>query len=140
MERSSMAALRVAHLGKILSGFAILGTVACLASIAYFLFIAVYYIFLIAILLGTLFMILIEYPEFMNLFGNTEAINEFVYMFSATYVPVIAPITIAISALSIVTLVASKQKDVTARIVFSAICFIVSSAVTVISVVTGGAQ
>ncbi len=75
MDRNSMAALRVAHFGKILAGFAILGAVACLASVAYFLFIAVYYVLLIAILLGTLFLILVEYPEFMNLFTNTEAIK-----------------------------------------------------------------
>lgn len=139
MERSSMAALRVAHLGKILCGFAILGAVACLASVAYFLFIIVYYLLLITILLGTVFLILLEYPEFMNLFSNTEAINDFVYKFSTTYVPIIAPITIAVSALSIVALVVSKQRDTSVRIVFSIICLVVSVVVTFVTALMGGA-
>lgn len=141
MDKSSFAALRVAHLGKILSNLAILGAVVCIASVAYFLFIIVYYILLITILLGTLFLILVEYPEFMNLFSDTEAINDFVYNFSLTYLPIIAPVTMVVSALSIAALALSKQKDGLPRLVISIICLVVAAVFTIIyTFVGGGAQ
>ena len=138
MDRSSFAALRVAHLGKILSSFAILGAVICIASVAYFLFVLVYYIVLVAILLCTLFLILVEYPEFMNLFTSTEVINDFVYNFSLTYLPVIAPVTMAVSALSIAALAISKQKGGLPRLVISIICLVVAAVFTIIYTFMGG--
>lgn len=137
MEKTSFAALRVAHLGKILTNFAILGAAICIASAAYFLFIIVYYIALFAVLLVTLFLILVEYPEFMDLFNNTEAINNFVVDFSTKYIPIIAPVTLAIAAVSI-TLLAVSQKRVTARMIFSIICFVVAAIFTVIYTFFGG--
>ena len=138
MEKTSFAALRVAHLGKILSNFAILGAVICIASVAYFLFILVYYLVLISILLCTLFLILVEHPEFMNLFSNTEVINDFVINFSVTYLPVIAPVTMAVSALSIAALAVSKQKDGVARMVISIICLVVAAVFTILYTFMGG--
>lgn len=138
MEKTSFAAMRVAHLGKILCSFAILGAAICIASVVYFLFIIVYYIVLFAVLLMTLFLILVEYPDFMNLFTNTEVINDFVTQFSATYIPIIAPVTLALSALSIAALALSKQKDVTARLVISIICLVVAAVFTFIYTVAGG--
>lgn len=132
MDKTSFAAMRVGHLGKILTSFAILGAVICIASVAYFLFILVYYLVLVTILLGTLFLILIDYPEFMDLFSNTEAINDFVFNFSVTYFPVIAPVTMAVSALAIAALAISKQKDGVARLVISIICLVVAAVFTVI--------
>lgn len=139
MDRTSIAAMRVAHIGKILSGFAILGAVVCISSVLYFLFIAVYYILLFSILLITLFLILVEYPEFMDLFSNTEIINDFVYKFTTTYIPIIAPITMAVSAVSIAALAVSKQKDVTARLVISIVCLVVATGFTVFSMFGGAA-
>lgn len=139
MERSSIAAMRLSHFGKILTSFAILGAVLCLASFVYYIFILIYYLILIAILLGTVFLILIAYPEFGNLFSNTEALNELVQQFSATYIPIIAPITLVVSALAIAALAVSKQKDGTARLVISIICLVVSAVFTVIAYVGGGA-
>lgn len=139
MNKNSIAAMRVAHFGKILTGFAILGAVACLASVVYFLFMAVYYLILIVVLFGTLFLILVEYPEFMNLFSNTEAINNAVANFTVTYVPIIAPVTMAVSAVAIVLLAVSRQKSAIVRLVFSSICFVVSAVITLFAV-GGGAQ
>lgn len=140
MDRNSVGALRVAHLGKILSNIAILGVVLCTAAIAYFLLIAIYYIILITILFGTLFLILVEYPEFMNLFTNTETINDAMVKFSATYVPIIAPITLVVSAVAIAALLISKQKNITTRLVFSIICLLASLIFTVMFTFMGGIE
>lgn len=137
MEKSSFSAMRVSHLGKILSNFAILGAVICLASVAYFLLIAIYYVLLIAVLLGTLFLILIYSPEFMELFSSTETLNAFVADFSSKYIPIIAPVTIAVAALAIAALALSKQKN-TSRIVVAVICLVIATVYTVIYSFMGG--
>ena len=139
MDKSSIAALRVSHLGKILSNIAILGVVVCLASVVYFLLIAIYYILLVCVLLCTLFIILAYYPDFMQLFTNTEAINNFVVDFTVKYLPIIAPVTVVVSALAITTLALSKQGN-TGRIVVSSICLAVAVVSTVIFTFMGGAQ
>ena len=139
MDRSSITAMRVSHLGKILSNIAILGVVVCLASVLYFLLVAIYYMILIAVLLGTVFLILVYYPDFMQLFTNTEAINQFVADFTVKYLPVIAPITMVIAALAITALAISKQGN-TGRIVLSVICLLVAAVCTVIFTFMGGAQ
>lgn len=137
MERSSISAMRMSHLGKILSNFAILGSVLCLASVAYFLFVAFYYIILITVLLGTVFLILVYYPEFMNLFSSADALNALVTDFTVNYAPIIAPVTLAVSVLAIAALAVSKQNNV-GRIVLSVICLLVSLAFTVIFTFMGG--
>lgn len=136
MDRSSVAALRTSHLGKILGNIAILGAVLCVASAAYFLLVAFYYMILLIILLSTLFIILVYYPDFMDLFTNAEKINEAVANFSAVYLPKIAPITLVVAAAAIVLMALSRQKN-TARITLAAICLVVA-AVTVILTYAGG--
>lgn len=138
MDRNSIGALRVLHLGKILSNFAILGAVLCIASLVSFLLLALYYLILIAVLLGTLFLILIAYPEFTNLFTGGEQLTQLLVTFSNTCVPIIAPITAVISALSIAVLAISKQRNVTVRIVFAVICLVVSLIFTVLYTFMGG--
>lgn len=131
MDKSSIAAMRVSHLGKILSNIAILGVVVCLASVVYFLLIAIYYIILAMILLCTLFIILVYYPDFMDLFTNTETINDFVANFTVNYLPIIAPVTLAVSVLAIITLAISKQGNI-GRIVVSVICLLAAAVSTII--------
>lgn len=139
MDRSSIAAMRVSHMGKILSNFAILGAVICLASIAYFLLIAFYYILLVCVLLCTLFIILLYYPDFMDLFTNADTINNFMAEFTVKYLPVIAPVTVAVSAAAIALLVLSKQKN-TERIVTASICLIIGLVFTAIFTLGGASQ
>lgn len=131
MFSSSIFAKRMAHLGKILSNFAILGVVLCLASAMYFLLVAFYYIVLALILLCTLFLILVYYPDFMELFSSADTINAFVSEFSVKYVPVIAPVTLAVSALAILLLALSRQRNV-GRIVLAANCFVAALVFTII--------
>lgn len=138
MERSSLLAMRVSHTGKILTNIALLGTVVCLATVAYFVFLAMYYLVLITILLGTLFLILIPHPEFMDLFTNTERINEAVISFSTKYVPIIAPITFAVSAVAVAALFVSRQKNANDKKALSIICLVASFIFTVIFTFMGG--
>lgn len=138
MDRTTISSMRVAHLGKILANIAILGAVVCLATVLYYVFIALYYLVLVGILLGTMFLILIPYPEFMKLFTNTEAINDLVVSFTTKYVPVIAPVTLVISALAITALVVSKQKNVTDRLVTSIVCALIALVFTFIFTFMGG--
>lgn len=139
MDKSSISAMRVSHMGKIFSNFALLGAIVCLASIAYFLLIAFYYILLICVLLCTLFIILVYYPNFMDLFTNAEAINNFMAEFTVKYLPVIAPVTVAVSTAAIALLVLSKQKN-TDRIVMASICLIIGLVFTVIFTFGGASQ
>lgn len=139
MDKSSVAALRVSHFGKILSNFAILGAALCLASAAYFLLLAIYYMVLLVVLLGSCFLILVYHPEFMQLFSSTESINDFVAALTAKYIPIIAPITLVIAALSITLLAISKQRNIV-RIVFASICLAVAIIATVIFTVLGGVK
>lgn len=138
MDGTSVASLRVARLGKILNNFAILGAVICLTSAAYFLLVAAYYIALICILLLTLFTILVTYPEFSNLFSNSEAINAAVMQLTTTYIPVIAPVTLILSAASVAALIVSKQKKNVGRIVINVLCFIVGAVFTALYSFAGG--
>lgn len=138
MDRNSVGALRVAHLGKIFSNIAILGVVLCTASIAYFLLIAVYYLILIMVVFATLFLIFVVYPEFSKWFTSTETINEAMVQFTSTYVPIIAPVTLVVSAIAIAALAISKQKNITARLAISIICLIVSLIFTIMFTFRGG--
>lgn len=138
MDRNSIGALRVSHLGKILSNFAILGVVLCIASLVSFLLLALYYLILIAVLLGTLFLILIAYPEFIDLFAGGEQLTELMVTFTNTCVPIIAPITIVVSVAAIAALAMSKQKNITTRLVISIICSVAAVIFTVIFTFMGG--
>lgn len=137
MNRSSISAMRLAHFGKILSNFAILGVVLCLLSVAYFLLVAFYYICLVMVLLCTLFLILVYVPNYMELFASADAINAFVTEFTVKYLPIIAPITLAVSAVAILALALSRQKNV-GRLVVSVICLLAALVFTIIYSSLGG--
>lgn len=138
MDGKSVASLRTAHLGKILFNFSILGAVLCVASFLSFILIAFYYIILIVTLLGTVFLILIYMPEFAELFADGQKMMDFIVIFSNNWVPVIAPVTAVIAAMSIVLLAISKQRNVTVRIVFASIFLVVGVVFTFLRYVVGG--
>lgn len=137
MVGSSISSLRMSHLGKILSNFAILGVVLCLLSVVYFLLVAFYYICLALVLLCTLFIILLYVPNFMDFFSSADTLNAFVSEFTVKYVPIIAPVTLAVSALAILLLALSRQRNV-GRIVLSANCLLAALVFTIIFTFMGG--
>lgn len=137
MDGKSVSSQRLAHLGKILFNLSILGAVLCIASLISYVLIAFYYLILIMILLCTLFLILVYVPDFMDLFKGGEGMMELLVMFSNTYVPIIAPVTSVLAALSIAALALSRQKNV-ARIVFAVIFFIIGAAFTAMRSIVGG--
>lgn len=138
MDGRSVTSIRTAHLGKILFNLSILGAMLCVASLLSFMLIVIYYLFLVMVLLCTLFLILVYVPEFTNLFAGGEKMTEFIIAFSNDWVPVIAPITAVLAAVSIALLALSRQRNVTARIVFAAIFLIVGAVITLLHAVAGG--
>lgn len=137
MVGSSISAMRMSHLGKILSNFAILGVVLCFLSVAYFLLVAFYYICLAMLLLCTLGLILVYIPNYMDLFSSADAINAFVTDFTVNYVPIIAPVTLAVSVLAIVLLALSRQRN-GVRIGFTGTCLLAALVFTIIFTFMGG--
>lgn len=137
MVGSSISAKRMSHLGKILSNFAILGVALCLLSVAYFLLVAFYYICLAMLLLCTLGLILVYIPNYMDLFSSADAINAFVSNFTVNYLPIIAPVTLVVSVLSILLLALSRQRNIV-RIGFTATCLLAAVVFTVIFTLMGG--
>lgn len=119
MNRTNFLKLELSRFGVILSNYAILGMIITLSSILTILLYGVTIVFWLVLLLGTLGMILLINPNYMNFFSDnflTKMIE-----FITPCLPYVYWITFATAALSLVFMFLGYGKKPIGHIVFSII-------------------
>lgn len=120
------ARLQLTHLGKILFNLQFIPLVVIIASVLSFFVVAMFYLLLLMISIGTLGLIYIVFPNMLNWWAGGEsllALTEWL----ALCVPYIAPAGIALSVLSIVLLCFDFREKQIARIIISVIVAIITA-------------
>lgn len=135
--KSVLARMQVVHLGKILSNLQFAAVAVMAASVLSFIVPAIYYIFLIAVSVLTLFSIFAWYPEFASWWGGGETLVKVAGALAESWKYTV-PVLLVLAAGSIVCLCFDKQTKHTARIAFSAIFAVLALIVLALKFINNG--
>lgn len=132
----TLAMMQVVRFGKILFNMQFIAVAVMVASVLSFIIPAIYYIFLIAVLLLSLFTLLTD-PGFMAMLSGGETLIQITEVLSQSWkytVPIVAVMSLA----SIVCLCLDKYTKHTARIVVASIMCVLSVLVLLLKLISTG--
>lgn len=124
--KAALARMQTVHLGKIFFRFQFLAIALLVASVLSFLATAIYYVFLIAISLLTLFAIYALYPGFVRFWSGGEKLAKIAEALGRSQ-KYVAPVAIALGALAILLLCLDRRQKHIAEIIVSAMCMLVAT-------------
>lgn len=130
--------MQLGRLGKILFGLQFNALSVIFASVLSAVAVVVFYFLMIAVTISTLGLIFAAYPDFANWWAGGEVLQNVFTALASSWTYVI-PISIALAISSIICLCFDYREKHKARIVVSAIIGVLSVAVLIIKLVSGGA-
>lgn len=134
--RGTLARMQVVHFGKILFNMQFIAVAVMIASVLSFIVPFIYYLFLTLFLLLTLFTALLN-ETFNSMWSGGETLVTIAEVLAQSWkytVPIVAVMSVA----SIVCLALDKQEKHIARIVVSAILFVLSIGVLIAKLINSG--